>query len=47
MDTIVWLKPNIVAEIAFSEWTRDHHLRHAAFVGLRSDKEPRTVVRET
>jgi bifunctional non-homologous end joining protein LigD len=47
MDTIVWLKPKMVAEIAFTEWTRDHQLRHAAFVGLRWDRPPRTVIRET
>ncbi len=47
MAEIVWLKPKVVAEIAFTEWTRDAHLRHARFVGLRTDKNPRDVHRET
>jgi DNA ligase D-like protein (predicted ligase) len=46
MDTIVWVKPRLVAEIAFTEGTRDGHLRHARFVGLRADKRPREVRRE-
>jgi bifunctional non-homologous end joining protein LigD len=41
-----WLKPTLVAEIEFTEWTADDRLRHAAFVGLR-DKNPRKVVKET
>ena len=41
-----WVKPTRVAEIAFTEWTRDGNLRHSTFAGLRSDKDPRTVVRE-
>jgi ATP-dependent DNA ligase len=35
-----------VAEIAFTEWTRDGHLRHSALAGLRTDKDARSVVRE-
>src|SRR5262249_4358906 len=46
MDEIVWVKPRLVAEIAFTEWTRDAHLRHASFIGLRTDKSPRDVRRE-
>ena len=46
MKILKWVKPTLVAEIAFTEWTRDGHLRHSAFVGLRSDKNPRSVVRE-
>jgi bifunctional non-homologous end joining protein LigD len=41
-----WLKPKLVASVAFTEWTPNGHLRHASFVGLRDDKEPRAVVRE-
>ncbi len=41
-----WLKPEIVAQIEFHEWTPDGHLRHPAFVGVREDKEAREVVRE-
>jgi bifunctional non-homologous end joining protein LigD len=46
MKNCVWLKPLLVAQIEFVEWTPDGHLRHAKFVGLREDKEPREVVRE-
>ena len=46
MKILRWVKPKLVAEIAFTEWTRDGNLRHSAFVGLRSDKDARAVVRE-
>ena len=36
----------LVVQIAFTEWTPDDHLRHAAFVGIRQDKNARDVVRE-
>jgi bifunctional non-homologous end joining protein LigD len=42
-----WLKPSAVVEIEFAEWTPDDRLRHASFIGLRSDKKPRDVVKET
>jgi bifunctional non-homologous end joining protein LigD len=41
-----WLKPELVAQIAFTEWTEANQLRHAHFVALRDDKHPREVVRE-
>jgi DNA ligase D-like protein (predicted ligase) len=41
-----WVEPRLVAQIGFSEWTRDGRLRHPRFLGLREDKEPRDVVRE-
>jgi len=41
-----WLKPLLVAQIEFTEWTPDGHLRHASFAGLRNDKEARQVSRE-
>jgi bifunctional non-homologous end joining protein LigD len=41
-----WVKPQLVAEIEFTEWTRDGLLRHPSFVGLREDKDPREAVRE-
>jgi bifunctional non-homologous end joining protein LigD len=41
-----WVKPALVAEVAFGEWTDDGKLRHPAFQGLRRDKRPRDVVRE-
>jgi hypothetical protein len=33
-----WLKPVLVAQIDFLEWTGDNHLRHSKFIGLREDK---------
>jgi bifunctional non-homologous end joining protein LigD len=42
-----WVAPELVAEIAFSEWTNDGRLRHPSFQGLRRDKPAREVVRET
>jgi bifunctional non-homologous end joining protein LigD len=41
-----WVKPKLVAEVSFMEWTRDGKLRHPRFLGLRQDKDPRDVVRE-
>ncbi|HMG21520.1 MAG TPA: non-homologous end-joining DNA ligase [Kofleriaceae bacterium] len=41
-----WVAPELVAEVAFSEWTDDGRLRHPSFQGLRFDKSPRDVVRE-
>ena len=41
-----WVKPRLVAQIGFAEWTRDGKLRHPRFLGLRTDKAPRDVVRE-
>jgi len=41
-----WVKPELVAQIGFSEWTRDGKLRHPRFLGLRSDKAATDVVRE-
>jgi ATP-dependent DNA ligase len=46
MKNCVWLKPKLVAQIEFTEWTPDGHLRHSKFVGLREDKAASEVVRE-
>ena len=45
--TAHWTRPELVAEIAFIEWTDDGRLRHPSFQGLREDKPAREVVRET
>jgi DNA ligase D-like protein (predicted ligase) len=42
-----WVKPTLVAQIGFTEWTRDDRLRHPRFLGLRRDKSARKVVKET
>jgi bifunctional non-homologous end joining protein LigD len=42
-----WVRPTMVAQVAFGEWTRDGKLRHPRYVGLRTDKDPAEVVRET
>jgi bifunctional non-homologous end joining protein LigD len=41
-----WVKPRLVAEVSFSEWTDDGRMRHPAFLGLRADKPATSVVRE-
>lgn len=42
----VWLKPELVAEVDFAEFTDDGHIRHGAFEGLREDKEAEAVTLE-
>lgn len=41
-----WVRPQLVCELAFAEWTREGILRQPVFLGLRTDKDPKTVVRE-
>ena len=40
-----WLRPRLVAQVEFTEWTPDGHLRHSSFAGLRDDKDPAQIVR--
>jgi bifunctional non-homologous end joining protein LigD len=42
-----WVQPRLVAQVGFSEWTTEGELRHPRFQGLRDDKDPADVVRET
>ena len=42
-----WVRPELVAQIGFAEWTNDGRLRQPRFLGLRDDKRPADVVRET
>ena len=41
-----WVKPDLVAQIRFTEWTTDDKLRHPVYLGLRDDKSAKEVVRE-
>jgi ATP-dependent DNA ligase len=46
MKNCVWVRPKLVAQIEFLEWTESNHLRHSKVVGLREDKDPETVIKE-
>jgi len=41
-----WVRPELVAQVGFAEWTRDGRLRHPRYIGLREDKPAADVVRE-
>jgi bifunctional non-homologous end joining protein LigD len=41
-----WVRPELVAQVGFSEWTPDGKLRHPRYIGLRDDKPPKQVTRE-
>jgi bifunctional non-homologous end joining protein LigD len=43
---VTWVRPELVCEVKFSEWTRDGKLRAPVFLGLRDDKRPEECVRE-
>ncbi|HEX3867868.1 MAG TPA: DNA ligase D, partial [Gemmatimonadaceae bacterium] len=45
-EPVHWVKPEIVVEVKFNEWTSDGRLRQPIFLGVRDDKDPRAVVRE-
>ena len=42
-----WVRPEVVVRVAFIEWTRYDKLRHSRLIGVRTDRDPRTVVRES
>jgi DNA ligase D-like protein (predicted ligase) len=46
MKKCLWVRPEVVAQLEFLEWTDTDHLRHSKFVGLREDKDARTVEKE-
>lgn len=46
-ETPHWVAPAVVVEVKFSEWTSDGRLRHPIFVGVRDDRDPATVTRES
>ena len=41
-----WVKPELVCEVKFQEWTEDGHMRQPIFLGIREDKKPKEVIRE-
>lgn len=43
---IHWVKPKYVAEVGFTEWTKNNKLRHPRYLGLRRDKQPEDVIQE-
>ena len=46
MASIQWVKPSVVVQIKFLEWTTDARLRHASYIGLRQDKAAKDVTRD-
>ena len=46
MRRVNWVRPDLVCQVKFSEWTEGGHLRHPVFVGMRADKRAADVVRE-
>jgi len=46
IKTAHWVRPRLVGQVSFTEWTGDHRLRHPSFLGLREDKEVKDVVHE-
>lgn len=46
LSNIIWLKPQLIAEVEFSEWTLGGRLRHPRFKGLRTDKRAKAIKRE-
>jgi bifunctional non-homologous end joining protein LigD len=46
MKRCQWSRPVLVAQVKFTEWTHDNQLRQPVFLGLRTDKEAKDVVRE-
>src|SRR4029078_1837526 len=46
-ETAHWVRPELVAQVLFTEWTADARLRHPVYFGMRGDKRPQDVRRET
>ena len=45
-ETAHWVRPDLVAQVRFTEWTDDEKLRHPVYLGMRDDKKAESVVRE-
>ena len=46
LEKILWVKPQLVAQVKFLEWTKDQKMRQPVFLGLRDDKKPKECVFE-
>jgi bifunctional non-homologous end joining protein LigD len=46
MKRCIWVKPSMVCQVKFTEWTRDDRLRQPVFLGIRKDKSPSDVTRD-
>jgi bifunctional non-homologous end joining protein LigD len=46
MAEIQWVKPELIVQVRFVEWTAEGRLRHAKFLGLRQDKSAKEIIRE-
>ncbi len=46
MKKCIWVRPEIVAQVEYLEWTENDHLRHSKYTALRGDKDARGVVKE-
>ena len=46
MKNYRWIKPKLVVQVEFTDWTPTNHLRHSRFAGIRDDKHPREVIKE-
>jgi len=46
-ESVQWVKPVLLCEVTFTEWTKDGRIRHPSFQGLREDKDPESVRKET
>ena len=45
--SVTWVRPELIAQVGFTEWTGAGRLRHPRFLGLRDDKAAAQVVRES
>jgi ATP-dependent DNA ligase len=46
MNDCRWLRPLLVGQFDFTEWTPENHLKHSRFVRLREDKKAKDITRE-
>jgi bifunctional non-homologous end joining protein LigD len=46
MKDCVWLRPQLIGDFQYTEWTGDGHLRQSSFIGLHTDKKAKDVVKQ-